>query len=131
MTEKSKSLIIKNYVARNATEYPQVLVKIKDLNITRSNNTVISLDEKNIESINSSTAVNLSFTFSVFKDEAALKSGAEAIETLLINNPDYVPGAEYPQPEKIQFFNVSLDATISDEKAIEKAYQHLNDMNTM
>lgn len=125
------SLVVNNFVARNSTAYDSVLVTLKELSITRSNNTTISLGSENVENTNSRTNVTLSFQFSVFKDEAAMIDGAEPIETLRVSNPDYVPGVENPIPKNIEYFHLAFTESVTDSQAKEKAYQHLIDMNTI
>ncbi|MFU2512489.1 hypothetical protein [Pseudoalteromonas sp. ASV78] len=126
-----ENIIVNNFIARNSTPYDSVLVTLKELSITRSNNTTISLGADNIENTNSRTNVTLSFQFSVFKDEEALIGGAEAIETLRVSNPDYVEGVEHPVPKNIEYFHLALTESVTDLQAKEKAYQHLIDMNTI
>ena len=79
-----KHITISNFTARNSTEYDSVLVAIKSLEVTRSNNTSISLGAENVENIDDRSNTSLSFQFAVFKDEEALTSGAEPIEVLRV-----------------------------------------------
>ena len=126
-----KHITVSNFTARNSTEYGSVVVAIKSLDVTRSNNTSISLGAENVENIDDRSNTSLSFQFAVFKDEEALINGAEPIEVLRVDNPNYVKGSEFEMAKTLEHFHISLSESVTNEEAKEKAYQHLIDMNTM
>ncbi|WP_339140504.1 hypothetical protein [Pseudoalteromonas galatheae] len=123
-----KVLSIKNFTARNTTEYPSAVIVLNYFTKHERSTQTLDVSKTEFKAMGpSSTQLHCRFT--VYKDVAALESGADPIETILIDNPHYEEGKSlaHIQP-RIDLISFEQPKILSNSELIESAYKKAQEL---